>query len=63
MLKIEVINLTKFYDKRKALLNINFEIKENEFFALIGSNGSGKTTLVRILLKILKPSSGKAGIF
>lgn len=63
MLKIEIINLTKFYNGKKALLDVNLEIKENEFFVLIGRNGSGKTSLIRILLKIIKPSSGKAYIF
>ncbi|MEN3045793.1 MAG: ABC transporter ATP-binding protein [Candidatus Hydrothermales bacterium] len=62
MLKIHIENLTKYYGDKKALDNLNLEINENEFFILLGKNGSGKTTLVRILLKIVKPSFGKAEI-
>ncbi|MBC8591556.1 energy-coupling factor transporter ATPase [Wansuia hejianensis] len=44
--------------ERKALDNINLEIKEGEFIGLIGHTGSGKSTLVQHLNGLIKPASG-----
>ena len=56
-------NLTKVYGKGdlvvKALDNINLEIKEGDFTAIIGPSGSGKTTLLNMLGALDKPSSGE----
>tara|TARA_B100000902_G_scaffold113712_1_gene114838 strand:+ start:13461 stop:14189 length:729 start_codon:yes stop_codon:yes gene_type:complete len=56
---IEVINLTKKYDTKSAVSNINFKINENEIVGLLGPNGCGKTTTIGMILGLLKPSSGK----
>lgn len=45
------------------LSNISLEIFESDFIAIVGSNGGGKTTLVKLLLNILKPTSGKIEYF
>jgi ABC-2 type transport system ATP-binding protein len=59
MIELEVNNLTKLYDKRKlALDSINFSVKLNGIFAIIGRNGAGKTTFLRILATQLLPTSG-----
>ncbi len=55
---IKVSNLTHYYNKDLALENINLEIKEGEFIAIIGESGSGKSTLLSILSTLLKPTSG-----
>lgn len=47
--------------ERKALKNINLEIKDGEFIGIIGHTGSGKSTLIQQLNGLLKPTSG--GIF
>jgi len=65
MMKIE--NLSFIYNpntpfEKKALDNINLEIKEGEFIGLIGHTGSGKSTLVQHLNGLLKPTSGKITI-
>ena len=55
---MKVTNLTHYYNKDKALENINLEIKSGEFIAIIGESGSGKSTLLSILSTLLKPTSG-----
>jgi NitT/TauT family transport system ATP-binding protein len=42
----------------KALENINFEVDEKEFVAIVGPSGCGKTTILSLLSKLLKPSNG-----
>jgi len=56
---IEVINLSKSFGAKRAVSNINFQIKENEIIGLLGPNGCGKTTTIAMLLGLLKPSNGK----
>lgn len=55
---IKVSNLTHYYNKDKALENINLEIKSGEFIAIIGESGSGKSTFLSVLSTLLKPTSG-----
>lgn len=54
---IKVTNLTHYYNKDKALDNINLEINNSEFICFIGESGSGKSTLLSILSTLLKPTS------
>jgi ABC-2 type transport system ATP-binding protein len=56
---IEVINLSKTYQSKQAVNNINFKINENEIVGLLGPNGCGKTTTIGMILGLLKPTSGK----
>jgi len=57
--KIEINELNKIYPNGKhALSDINLSI-ENGMFGLLGPNGAGKSTLMRILVTLMKPSSGR----
>jgi ABC-2 type transport system ATP-binding protein len=60
---IKTENLTKYYGKHLGIENLNFEIKKGELFGFLGPNGAGKSTTIRLLLNLLKPSSGKAYLF
>ncbi len=51
--------ITDFSDTVKALSNINLEINEGEYVAILGHNGSGKSTLAKLLNMILVPKEGK----
>jgi ABC-type multidrug transport system ATPase subunit len=58
-LNIEIKNLTKTYSGDfKALDNVNLSIT-NGMFGLLGPNGAGKSTLMRILVTLMKPTSGQ----
>ena len=63
-MSVIVKNLTYIYDEgmpfaSKAIDDISFEIKDNDFVGLIGHTGSGKSTLIQHLNGLLKPSSGE----
>ena len=60
---LEVKNLTKYYGNFLALNNINLSVKENSVYGFLGPNGAGKTTTIRIILNILKASSGMVQLF
>ncbi len=56
---IKIENLTKIYKNgNQAIKDINLEI-ESGMFGLLGPNGAGKTTLMRVLVTLMKPTSGK----
>jgi len=59
---IEVKQIYKHYGPVDALLGIDLEIKQGEFFALLGPNGAGKTTLINVLAGLTLPSNGVASI-
>ncbi|PIS07943.1 ABC transporter [Candidatus Berkelbacteria bacterium CG10_big_fil_rev_8_21_14_0_10_43_13] len=58
---IETKKLTKYYLRGKVLgvKNLNLEIAEGEIFGFIGPNGAGKSTTIRLLLDLIRPTSGK----
>ncbi len=60
---IVIKNLIKNYQDLKALKGISLEIKEGEFFGLLGLNGAGKTTLIEILTGLCNKTSGKVTLF
>lgn len=56
MIKLE--NLCKSYNDKVVLNNINLEIADGETLAIIGGSGSGKSTLLRLMIGLIKPTSG-----
>jgi ABC-2 type transport system ATP-binding protein len=58
-MKLEVINLSKKFNKIIAVDNISFSIEKNKTLGLLGPNGCGKTTSIGMMLGLITPSAGK----
>ncbi|PAE40358.1 ABC transporter ATP-binding protein [Bacillus sp. 7884-1] len=56
---IQLQGISKQYGEFKALKNINLELNEKEFVAVLGPSGCGKTTLLKLLAGFMKPSTGQ----
>ncbi len=57
---IETENLTKSYGKITAVQGLSLRVARGEIYAFLGLNGAGKTTTIRMLLGMVKPTSGRA---
>ena len=56
---VKIKGLTKIYDKKKALDNINLTIPSGKIIGLLGKNGAGKTTLIKCINDLLTPNEGE----
>ncbi|MCD1295240.1 ABC transporter ATP-binding protein [Methanocella sp. CWC-04] len=54
--------LTKLYDGKHGIRNIDLYVRKGSTFGFLGKNGSGKTTTIKILIGLLKPDSGIASV-
>ena len=59
---IEIRNLTKKFNEKIILKNINFDLYEGESLAIIGASGSGKSVLLKNIIGLLKPEAGSIKI-
>lgn len=59
---IKVENVSKYYGSFRAVHDISFEVMPGEIFAMLGPNGAGKSTTMRMILDIIKPSSGRIAV-
>jgi ABC-2 type transport system ATP-binding protein len=57
---IETKNLTKNFGKFKAVDDIALSVRKGEIYGFLGLNGAGKTTTIRMLLGMIRPTSGEA---
>lgn len=60
---IEVMNLSKYYGKSKAVDNISFKIEKGKICGILGPNGSGKTTTIKSICNLIIPNEGTIKIF
>ena len=56
---LEIKNLSKIFDKKEVLKDVNITITNGKIIGLLGKNGAGKTTLIKIINDLLTPSSGE----
>ncbi len=59
---LEYTGVTKKYDNKTALKNVNLSVPSGAIVGLLGPNGSGKTTLLKLASGLLHPSSGKVSV-
>jgi ABC-2 type transport system ATP-binding protein len=50
-------------DRARAVNSLSFDIRPREIFGLLGPNGSGKSTTIKMILGLLRPSSGRIALF
>jgi len=55
---IQTNNLTKQYGEKTAVDDVSFQVYPGEIFGFLGPNGAGKTTTIKMIVGLLKPSSG-----
>ncbi|WP_067540908.1 ABC transporter ATP-binding protein [Nocardia crassostreae] len=60
---VRVAGLSKHYGKNVALTDLNLEVAQGEVFGFLGPNGAGKSTTIRILLDLIRPTSGHVEVF
>ena len=60
---IHTENLTVYYGKQLGIKDVDLRVEQGEVFGFLGPNGAGKTTTQRVLLDVLRPTSGRATIF
>ncbi len=57
---IELRQVVKDYGRVRALAGIDLVVEQGQIFGFLGPNGAGKTTTIRILLDLIRPTSGQA---
>src|SRR5690349_4883755 len=62
-LVLQTENLTKIYQGKAVLNNLTLELPKNSIFAFLGPNGAGKSTTIKLLLGLIRPTSGRATLF
>jgi ABC-2 type transport system ATP-binding protein len=60
---IQTERLTKSYGVHRGIVEVDLEVREGEVFGFLGPNGAGKTTTIRVLLDLIRPTSGTARMF
>ena len=59
---IETVDIIKDFDGLRAVDKVNLSVERGEIFGLLGPNGAGKSTTIKMLVTLLKPTSGKATV-
>jgi ABC-2 type transport system ATP-binding protein len=60
---IEATSLTKMYGRDRGVIDLSFTVERGEVFGFLGPNGAGKTTTIRLLLDLIRPTSGRVTLF
>ena len=60
---VELKDISKIYDNIHALINVNLNISDGEFFSLLGPSGSGKTTCLKIIAGFEQSNQGSVYLF
>ena len=61
-LVIRTEQLTKYYGRRRGVVDLDLKVERGEVFGFLGPNGAGKTTTIRLLLDLIRPTRGSAEV-
>jgi ABC-2 type transport system ATP-binding protein len=59
---IETEKLTKYYGRSRGIIDIDLTVQSGQIFGFLGPNGAGKSTTIRLLLDLIRPTSGRARV-
>ena len=59
---IALTGLTKYYGDARGVMDLDLEVERGEVFGFLGPNGAGKTTTIRLLIDLIRPTSGSAKV-
>ncbi len=57
---VQAVDLTRRFDEKIAVDNLNLSVSEGEFFGFLGPNGAGKSTTINMMVGLLRPTKGTA---
>ena len=60
---IETTRVTKSYGAQRGIVDLDLQVRAGEVFGFLGPNGAGKTTTIRLLLDLIRPTSGRVSVF
>ncbi|MGL6199831.1 MAG: ABC transporter ATP-binding protein [Lachnospiraceae bacterium] len=60
---IQLKGISKVYDGKEVVKNVTMDIQEGQIYGFLGPNGAGKTTIMKMILNLVKPSSGTISVF
>src|SRR5262245_2646179 len=60
---IRAEQLTKSYGQNRGIIDVDFSVEGGEVFGYLGPNGAGKSTTIRLLLDLIRPTSGRLTLF
>ena len=56
---LKITNLSKSFDNKQILKDVNLTVTSGKIIGLLGKNGAGKTTLIKLINDLLTPTSGE----
>jgi ABC-2 type transport system ATP-binding protein len=56
---IQISNLTRYFGPLAAVRNLNVNLEAGELYGFLGPNGAGKTTTIRMIVGLLRPTTGR----
>jgi ABC-2 type transport system ATP-binding protein len=59
---IETSKLTKYYGRSRGVIEVDLAVESGQIFGFLGPNGAGKSTTIRLLLDLIRPTSGSANV-
>ncbi|UAC48024.1 ATP-binding cassette domain-containing protein [Bacillus aquiflavi] len=60
---IQTYNLTKIFNGKEVISNVNLKVEKGKIYGFLGPNGAGKTTVMKLITGLLKPTAGEIEMF